>query len=116
MPRLTYLVLRCADLEASRRFYEVLGFTVTPEQHGTGPQHHACRAGDVVLELYALGAEKSTGARLGLVVEDVEHAIFAVREAGGAIVRAGVDEAVLRDPDGHTLHLMRAERADADLG
>jgi catechol 2,3-dioxygenase-like lactoylglutathione lyase family enzyme len=39
MATLDHVVLRCADLERSRAFYEALGLTVVPEQHGAGPAH-----------------------------------------------------------------------------
>src|SRR5262245_16515099 len=46
------LVLRCKDIEITRRFYEQLGLTFVEEQHGTGPQHYASESGGFVLELY----------------------------------------------------------------
>jgi len=39
------LVLRCLDLDTSRRFYEALGLTFTEEQHGKGSIHYACEFG-----------------------------------------------------------------------
>lgn len=105
LPSLAYLVLRCADLERSRSFYEALGFAVVSEQHGAGPKHHACTAGNVVVELYPLGSERSSGVRLGLCVDDVEALVDAVRSLGGEIVRVDAQGALVRDPDGHTVHL-----------
>jgi lactoylglutathione lyase len=49
---LNLLVLRCKDLEATRRFYEKLGIVFTNERHGTGPQHYAWETDAFVLELY----------------------------------------------------------------
>jgi hypothetical protein len=46
------LVLRCADLEATRRFYEAHGLSFSREQHGVGPVHYAHADGQFVLELY----------------------------------------------------------------
>ena len=40
---LSLVVLRCADLERTRRFYEALGLTLMPEQHGSGPRHYSAR-------------------------------------------------------------------------
>ena len=46
------LVLRCKDIELTRRFYEHLGLVFVEEKHGTGPQHYAWESGGFVLELY----------------------------------------------------------------
>lgn len=46
------LVLRCRDVELTRRFYEKLGMSFAKEKHGRGPEHHAWQNGDFVLELY----------------------------------------------------------------
>ena len=55
---LSLIVLRCSDVNASRRFYEALGLSFTTEKHGAGPEHYACRLGDLVLELYPAAAGK----------------------------------------------------------
>ena len=46
------LVLRCKDIEVTRRFYEQLGLSFVEEKHGTRPQHYAWESGGFVLELY----------------------------------------------------------------
>lgn len=33
-------------------FFRELGLTFKKEQHGFGPEHHACQVGDKVLEVY----------------------------------------------------------------
>ncbi len=113
-PELTYLVLRCADIERSRIFYEALGLTLVAEQHGSGSRHYACRIGGIVLELYPLQAEQSSGARLGLRVADPDAVIVAVRAAGGEVVRVDAGGVLVRDPDGHKIHLERIEAAPAE--
>ncbi|MEP7120424.1 MAG: VOC family protein [Byssovorax sp.] len=100
-----YVVLRCADLERSRGFYQALGFAVVPEQHGEGLKHYSCTAGAVVIELYPLGAQRTSGVRIGLNVDEVEARVNEVRSHGGEIVRSDAEGAIVRDPDGHTLHL-----------
>lgn len=104
-PALTYLVLRCADLERSRCFYEALGLTLIAEQHGAGPRHYTCHLGEVVFELYPRGSRQGSDVRLGIRVADLAATVDAVREAGGEVVRADADEALVRDPDGHSIHL-----------
>lgn len=109
-PHLTYVVLRCADLELSRSFYAALGLVLVEEQHGTGGKHYSCSAGSVLLELYPLEARQTAGARLGFQVEDVEAAVSAARQAGGVVVRTDPSGTVLRDPDGHQIHLTSRTR------
>lgn len=46
------LVLRCKDVEITRRFYEKLGLVFIEEKHGNGPKHYAWDSGDFLLELY----------------------------------------------------------------
>jgi hypothetical protein len=46
------LVLRCHDIEATRAFYDQLGFVFSLEKHGSGPEHFACESDGFVLELY----------------------------------------------------------------
>jgi len=107
---LQYLVLRCADLERSRTFYEALGLRLTPEQHGRGAPHHSCNVGDVVLELYPLSGRPSAGARLGLRVASVGAVVEAMARIG-ADVRVAPDgtSAVIRDPDGHEIAIVQHE-------
>jgi lactoylglutathione lyase len=87
MRRLGYVVLRCADIERSRVFYEALGFQLVAEQHGTGAKHYACDVGGVTLELYPSAGKSTSGLRLGLVVSDLA--------AGQAVT--------VTDPDGHQI-------------
>jgi catechol 2,3-dioxygenase-like lactoylglutathione lyase family enzyme len=49
------LVLRCKDIEVTRRFYEQLGLAFVEEKHGSGPPHYAWESGGFVLELYPAG-------------------------------------------------------------
>lgn len=46
------LVLRCKDIEFTRRFYEHLGLAFVEEKHGTGPRHYVWENVGFVLELY----------------------------------------------------------------
>ena len=46
------LVLRCKDIEVTRRFYEQLGLAFVEEKHRSGPQHYSWESGGFVLELY----------------------------------------------------------------
>jgi len=52
------LVLRCLDLNISRRFYESLGLTFTEEQHGKGAIHFACEGGGMVFPVKYGGSDE----------------------------------------------------------
>jgi len=107
MPTLTLVVVRCRDLEHSRRFYEALGFAFTPEQHGAGPLHYSTQLGTSVLELYPASAAASA-VRLGFGVTDVTAAVDAVRSIGGRVDReptADAKTALVRDPDNNPVEL-----------
>jgi len=115
MTRLNLLVLRCRDIEASRRFYEALGLSLTTEQHGAGPIHYSCQLGALLLELYP-GGTSTNSVRLGMVVPSVVAATDAVRALGGRVVQepsAVHPNAVVRDPDDNSVELSDMANVDA---
>jgi catechol 2,3-dioxygenase-like lactoylglutathione lyase family enzyme len=119
LPVLEYLVLRSADLERSRTFYEAMGLQLTEEQHGTGARHYACAlGGGFVLELYPLDGRATSGLRLGLTVRKVGSTVEAIRRVDGEILRVDLDvatpSALVRDPDGHDIALVEAELSGDD--
>ena len=109
---LDYVVLRCADLDQSRMFYEAVGLVFVPEQHGGGARHYSCVLGATVLELYPARGKPSSGVRLGLRLPDVEAALEVLRSIDADIVRTDAEgttpSAVLRDPDGNEVVLQPA--------
>ena len=109
---LSLLVLRAADLEQTRRFYEALGLVFTREQHGSGPVHYASVLGDTVLELYPRrdAAASHDDTRVGIRVDDVAAAILAAVALGRSLHRAldAEGRAVLIDPDGRCVDLSPA--------
>lgn len=107
MATLTLLVLRCGNLEASRRFYSALGLVLTTEQHGSGPVHYSCQLGTTVLELYP-AQSKTTSTRLGIGVPSVATALGALRSLGNSIDHEPTPErrsCLVRDPDGNAVEL-----------
>ncbi|MFZ5896005.1 MAG: VOC family protein [Myxococcota bacterium] len=105
--KLTLLVLRCRDLELSRRFYAALGLAFTTEQHGTGPVHYSCRLGTTVVELYQ-AASSTSSVRLGLAVGDLATAVEAVRSVGARVDHEPTAEratCIVRDPDDNRVEL-----------
>jgi lactoylglutathione lyase len=104
------VVLRCADLEASRAWYAALGLTLAREQHDGGAPHYSTNVGFATLELYPKRAHGSSGLRLGLTLTGGADVIRRALALGGELVRPGAPEdidtaAVIRDPDGHTLDI-----------
>jgi hypothetical protein len=71
---LNLLVLRSRDIEATRAFYECLGFAFTKHKHGSGPEHFAHEDEAGVLELYPAGEhQRPDTAGLGFRANDLEH-------------------------------------------
>lgn len=63
------LVVRCKELEASKPFYELLGFTFVKEQHGGGPLHYSSQDAGFVFALYPLAKNEAVGdTRVGFPV------------------------------------------------
>jgi catechol 2,3-dioxygenase-like lactoylglutathione lyase family enzyme len=83
MKHLNLLVLRCRDIEASRRFYEVLDLRFEAHAHGDGPRHYACVDERGVLELYP-ATVPATGDRTGVGFElpDFEAVLARFAAAG----------------------------------
>lgn len=106
---LTLVVLRCADLERSRRFYEALGLILNPERHGAGPRRYSAQVGRAVLELYPDASGSTRGLRLGLELIDLDAAVSALAKIG-AVPRPG-SPVTIDDPDGHRLELHSASAA-----
>lgn len=107
-PALDLLVLRTADVEAARRFYEALGLRWQEERHGLGPRHYSSRLGATLLELYPAKEGAAGRVRLSLRVTDPERAREAAVAAGGEPRPDGRPGAaiVVRDPDGNDVELL----------
>jgi hypothetical protein len=112
---LNLLVLRCRDVELTRRFYEKLGFVFTEECHGSGPRHYASESGPFVLELYpCTAAQPPDNVRLGFstpllanVSGDIRHDLEMTvlkppYTAGDRLLM------LLQDPDGRKVEVSQA--------
>ncbi|MFT3883797.1 MAG: hypothetical protein QM703_29720 [Gemmatales bacterium] len=106
------LVLRCKDVEHTRRFYEQLGLTFIEEKHGAGPQHYASDTGSFVLELYPVAeGQQPDNVRIGLSVPMLADLAGNIRHNSEiTIVKppyAAADRIVmvLQDPDGRKLEI-----------
>lgn len=114
MPEPTLIVLRCADLDRSRQFYEALGFRFEAEQHGGGPPHlSAVTKSGLVLELYPASDGHGVGRgtigdiRLGFAVESSADVLTTLGASGFPVPQpspAGAPVVVV-DPDGRRVEL-----------
>jgi predicted enzyme related to lactoylglutathione lyase len=116
-PALTLLVLKTRDPAAALLFYHAVGITFTEERHGTGPLHHAGRAGGTLLEIYPLAdaGPADANTRLGFAVPDLDATLAALGAVGASVeqpVRATPwgRRAVVRDPDERAVELYGSAR------
>ena len=112
-PELSLIVLRCADLNASRVFYSTVGLEFVQERHGNGPEHLAANFNGQVLELYPLRESSVVGeglGRIGFRVSSVDETVRQLAESGIEVVSEPRQtdwgySTVVRDPDGRTVEL-----------
>lgn len=109
---LELVVLRSADLEAARGFYECIGLRFQMERHGDGPEHCSAAGSAGVLEIYPAldGVPDRVG--LGFAVADVVAAAEVFRVAGfvpGEISdKPWGSSFVVRDPDDRRVEVRQA--------
>ena len=113
--RCTLIVLRCADIDMARSFYEALGARFVEEKHGEGPRHYAASIGRMTLELYP--GEADVGTRVGFGVADVDATVTVLQALGASVRSAPKDSAwgrraVVLDPDGRSVELSRTSMPD----
>lgn len=111
MARLSFLVLRCVDIEKSRAFYEMIGLRFVRERHGNGVEHYASEDGALSLELYPTRAGTAIShERLGFAVESLDQTVGALAR-NGAVIRSAPahtewgPRAIVEDPDGRLIEL-----------
>jgi lactoylglutathione lyase len=109
---LNLLVLRCKDIDLSRRFYEQLGLAFVEEKHGNGPLHYAFNNGEFVLELYPTAEGQSPdNVRVGFLTDDlVTLKGDLLKGPGVKVVKPPAATAdrivmVLEDPDGRKVEI-----------
>lgn len=107
--RLSFVTLRCRDLDASRHFFETLGLESLLVRHKDGSHHYDCRAGDQTIELYPRRRGDTNELRIGFKVQRLGDVLANLRSQGTEIVQTLgspiVRYAVVKDPDGHTIEL-----------
>jgi catechol 2,3-dioxygenase-like lactoylglutathione lyase family enzyme len=109
---LNLLVLRCRDVELTRRFYAKLGLVFAEEQHGTGPRHYAWEKDRFVLELYqATAGQPPDNVRLGFSTPSLADVSGAIRHDPEVTMlkppHTTVDRLalLLQDPDGRKVEV-----------
>ena len=110
--KMNLLVLRVADLEASRAFYAALGLELRPERHGTGPLHYSCMMQQTVMELYPRTEPSAQHCPVRLGFQSPKHALERLLDTGllkqpPRVIRSqhDFDVYLLRDPDENTIEL-----------
>lgn len=112
---LNLVVIRSADLERSKSFYEAIGLQFSKERHGSGPDHWAAQLGNLVFEIYPRSSRDTVGVRLGFEVGSMDAALSALQQLGAEIKAPPIDgpwglRAVVIDPDGHHVEITQASK------
>ncbi|MGP9768627.1 VOC family protein [Halomonas sp. AOP13-D3-9] len=103
--KLNLLVLRCKELETSKQFYELLGFTFVKEKHGGGPSHYSSQNAGFVFELYPLAENETVGnTRVGFSVKHIPQVLSQMATATQQESN-GKQVCIVRDPDGRKVEL-----------
>ena len=79
---LNLVVLRVADLDACRQFYECFGMSFVEEWHEIGPTHFSASGPQGVFELYPAGKHAPDRTGLGFAVPDLNLAVERLRRSG----------------------------------
>lgn len=103
---ITLVVLYVADLDASHRFYSLLGLEFAEVQHERGPVHYSATVPTgTVLQLHPAGDRPVTRTRLAFEVRGRAAVAAALRTAGFTVKR----QSLVIDPDGNRVELIDSE-------
>jgi catechol 2,3-dioxygenase-like lactoylglutathione lyase family enzyme len=106
---LSFVTLRCKDLDRSCAFFETLGLTSSLIRHKDGSHHFDCKAGEQTIELYPRRRGDTHELRLGFQVNNLGDVLQDLRAQGMEVLQTlgapVVRYAVVKDPDGHTVEL-----------
>ena len=109
MRSLNLLVLRCANIQRSRAFYELFGMAFTQHQHGNGPIHFASEDESGVFEIYPLEGGSADQTGLGFTSGDLDGLHMLLRRNQFAPREIRETELgrmfVVRDPDGRRIEV-----------
>ncbi|MNV10324.1 Glyoxalase-like domain protein [compost metagenome] len=117
---LSLVVLKAAKPEALTSLYTAFGCNFVRERHGAGPVHFACEQAGSVLEIYPrLPHHPLTSAvRLGFTVDDLDHVRCEIARHDVAVLSGPSKDVwgrhlIIRDCEGHTIHLTERDRQSA---
>lgn len=103
--KISLLVIRCQDIEASKDFYQKLGLSFAKEKHGNGPEHYSCEHDGCVFELYPnKGKPPYDNNRLGFKVSALANTINNLTVVS-SYEFAGNTIYVVTDPDGRKVEI-----------
>jgi catechol 2,3-dioxygenase-like lactoylglutathione lyase family enzyme len=103
--KISLLVLRCENIEASKGFYERLGLVFQKEKHGRGPEHYSSEHDGVVFELYPnKGVSPDDNTRLGFKVSNLQETLGKI-EVSDEYEFNGTTTYVVIDPDGRKVEV-----------
>jgi lactoylglutathione lyase len=117
MPSVSLIVLRAANVEASLRFYQTIGFAFVQEQHGNGPIHYSSQSEGIVLEIYPgrendlLRDRRNAGeTMIGFQIDDLAKIVEALQQLGMKVITSPQSSewglrAVVQDPDSRAVEL-----------
>lgn len=71
MTTLSLLVLRCANIEKSKLFYEKIGLKFEEEKHNSGPVHYSSENNSFIIELYPSKKAENDNVRLGFEIGNI---------------------------------------------
>ena len=101
------------NLEAVKDFYQNAGFTFESGQHGEGPSHYSCTAGETVFELYpCVEGQAPSHNRMGFQFGDGDNLSDEVKDHIRSVAEEshqfdnGMSYCVLQDPEGRKLELL----------
>ncbi|WP_433924973.1 VOC family protein [Vreelandella sp. 21] len=103
--KINLFVLRCKELEASKQFYELLGFNFVKERHGDGPTHYSSQDAGFVFELYPLAKNEALdNSRVGFSLNGTQQVLSHVKTVSQHELN-GRQIYVAQDPDGRKVEL-----------
>ncbi|MGD1938373.1 MAG: VOC family protein [Cyanophyceae cyanobacterium] len=114
---LNLVVIRVANIDRSRAFYEAIGLSFERHQHGSkGLPHFASVEEEnqgVVFEIYPSAGKETVDVRLGFSVPDVDETLGVLTSQGGTVLSSAKDSpwgrrAVIKDLDGHKVELCQS--------
>jgi lactoylglutathione lyase len=107
---LTYLVIKCNNLEKSKAFYEAITFHPIKEKHGNGVEHYSFKVNDLIMELYPSDREIEgtliLGFEIKIPIEEIMQRLFSITYQQ-ELIQNKDGKFSIEDPDGNKIHIMK---------